>query len=133
MPAMRVRLLGTAAGGGFPQWNCNCANCRGVRAGTVSAQPRTQSCVAVSADGRRWFLVNASPDVRGQFESFAPLLPHGSTRRGTGVEGILLTNADLDHTLGLFVLREGERLTVHATAAVRQALTDGLGLSTVLA
>src|SRR5947209_3550494 len=124
---MRVRLLGTAAGGGFPQWNCNCRNCRGVRAGTLRATPRTQSCVAVSADGRRWFLLNASPDVRFQVESFAPLLPpnepghSGNPRsaRGTGIAGVLLTNADLDHTLGLLILREGGRLVVHAPPSVR--------------
>ena len=114
---MRVRLLGTAAGGGFPQWNCGCRNCRGVRAGTLRAEPRTQSCVAVSADGRRWFLVNASPDVRAQVESFPPLWPaEGAGVRGSGIEGVLLTSADLDHTLGLLVLREGRRLAVHATA-----------------
>src|SRR5689334_11485729 len=116
---MRIRLLGTAAGGGFPQWNCNCANCREVRAGTGQAQPRTQSCVALSADGRRWFLLNASPDVRIQIESFPPLLPAPGTARGTGIEGVLLTNADLDHTLGLLILREGRTLPVHATPAVR--------------
>src|SRR5262249_21943095 len=109
---MRVRLLGTAAGGGFPQWNCNCINCRGTRAGSARTRPRMQSSVAVSADGGPWFLLNASPDVRAQIESFAPLRPRAAVR-GTGVEGILLTNADLDHTLGLLLLREGERLVVH--------------------
>ncbi|HTU20571.1 MAG TPA: pyrroloquinoline quinone biosynthesis protein PqqB [Gemmataceae bacterium] len=128
---MQVRLLGTAAGGGFPQWNCGCVNCEGVRRGTIRARPRTQSCVAVSADGRRWFLLNASPDVRVQIESFAPLLPRGSVR-GTGIQGIVLTNADLDHTLGLLVLREGGRLSVHATSSVRRALDEGLHLSEVL-
>src|SRR5271165_5974470 len=119
---MRVRLLGTAAGGGFPQWNCNCANCISVRAGLNGARPRTQSCAAVSADGRRWFLLNASPDVRVQIESFPPLLPPPGARRGTGIEGVLITNADLDHTLGLFVLREGRTLPIHATPTVRAAL-----------
>jgi pyrroloquinoline quinone biosynthesis protein B len=128
---MHVRLLGTAAGGGFPQWNCGCLNCEGVRRGTIRARPRTQSCAAVSADGRRWFLLNASPDVRVQIESFAPLLPRG-TVRGTGIQGILVTNADLDHTLGLLVLREGGRLSVHAASSVRRALDEGLHLSEVL-
>ena len=127
---MRVHLLGTAAGGGFPQWNCNCATCRGARA--MRARPRTQSCVALSADGRSWFLLNASPDLRVQIESFAPLRPAGSVR-GTAVEGVLLTNADLDHTLGLFLLREGERLAIHATRTVRRALAEGLALPAVLA
>ncbi|HEY7328569.1 MAG TPA: pyrroloquinoline quinone biosynthesis protein PqqB [Gemmataceae bacterium] len=129
---MHVRLLGTAAGGGFPQWNCQCLNCDGVRRGAIRAQARTQSCVAISADGRRWFLLNASPDIRVQIESFAALLPRG-TVRGTAIQGILLTNADLDHTLGLFTLREGGRLIVHATSSVQRALDDGLRLTEVLA
>jgi pyrroloquinoline quinone biosynthesis protein B len=129
---MRVRLLGTAAGGGFPQWNCNCANCHGVRTGTLRARPRTQSCAAISADGRRWFLLNASPDIRFQIEAFTPLLPPTDTVRGTRLEGILLTNADLDHVLGLLVLREGLRLTVHATPRVRYALSEGLGVASTL-
>jgi|SRR5579884_3434211 len=129
---MHVRLLGTAAGGGFPQWNCGCLNCEGVRRGTIRAQPRTQSCAAVSADRQRWFLLNASPDVRIQIESFVPLLPHG-TVRGTAIQGILLTNADLDHTLGLLVLRENGRLSVHATSSVQRALDEGFHLSEVLA
>jgi pyrroloquinoline quinone biosynthesis protein B len=129
---MRVRLLGTAAGGGFPQWNCGCANCRGVRAGTLRATPRTQSCVAVSADGVRWFLVNASPDVARQLESFPPLLPPAGCARGSGVAGVLLTGADLDHTLGLLILREGRRLAVHAMAAVREALSRDFNVDAVL-
>jgi pyrroloquinoline quinone biosynthesis protein B len=129
---MYVRLLGTAAGGGFPQWNCNCANCRRVRTAAAGARPRTQSCVALSADRRHWFLLNASPDLRAQIESFPPLLPSGVVR-GTGVEGVLLTNADLDHTLGLLLLREGKTLDVHAPAPVRRALTEGLNLDAVLA
>jgi pyrroloquinoline quinone biosynthesis protein B len=130
--AMHVRLLGTAAGGGFPQWNCSCLNCEGVRRGTIRARPRTQSSAAISADGRRWFLLNASPDIRAQIESFAPLQPHGAVR-GTPIQGILLTNADLDHTLGLLMLREGGRLIVHATSSVQRALDDGLHLTEVLA
>ncbi len=129
---MRVRLLGTGAGGGFPQWNCNCQNCRGVRTGALQALPRTQSSVAISPDSRRWFLLNASPDVRIQIESFAPLLPDLDRIRGTAVEGVLLTNADLDHVLGLLILREGFRLHVCATARVRQALSQGLDLDSVL-
>jgi pyrroloquinoline quinone biosynthesis protein B len=66
---MFVRVLGSAAGGGFPQWNCGCPNCAGVRSGSVRAKPRTQECVAVSSDGRAWFLLNASPEIRGQIES----------------------------------------------------------------
>jgi len=129
---MRIRLLGTAAGGGVPQWNCNCPVCREARAGTGRVHPRTQSSVAVSADGRRWFLLNASPDLRQQIESFPPLHPPAGKTRGSSIEAVLLTNADLDHTLGLFLLREGEKLPVHATACVRQSLTKGISLAPVL-
>jgi pyrroloquinoline quinone biosynthesis protein B len=128
---MRIRLLGTAAGGGFPQWNCACINCRAARAEPARARPRLEPGAALSADGRRWFLLNASPDVRAQIESFAPLLPSEGVR-GTGVEGILLTNADLDHALGLLLLREGQRLVVHATTAVRRTLTEELRMEAIL-
>ncbi|HEY7870968.1 MAG TPA: pyrroloquinoline quinone biosynthesis protein PqqB, partial [Methylomirabilota bacterium] len=72
---MRIRVLGSAAGGGFPQWNCGCSNCRGIRAGTLPAAPRSQESVAVSADGSGWFLLNASPEIRPQIESFPGLHP----------------------------------------------------------
>jgi pyrroloquinoline quinone biosynthesis protein B len=129
---MRVRLLGTAAGGAFPQWNCGCGNCRIARDGSGRAARRTQSCIAVSADQRRWFLINASPDVRVQIESFPPLLAPAGATRGTGIAGILVTNADLDHTLGLLVLREDARLVVHATDSVRLSLNEGLNLDAIL-
>ena len=123
---MYVRLLGTAAGGGFPQWNCNCRQCQGVRQGTLQAHPRTQSSVALSADGEHWFLLNASPDIRQQIEAFPPLTPPAGNARGSGIAAIFLTDADLDHTLGLLILREGLRRTIYATATVRQALTEGV-------
>ncbi len=129
---MYVRLLGTAAGGGFPQWNCHCANCQGVRNRTLHARARTQSCVALSADRRHWFLLNASPDIHQQIASFAPLTPQGDAVRGTGIAAILLTDADLDHTLGLLLLREGLQQTIYATASVHHALTAGLTLLPVL-
>lgn len=129
---MIVRLLGTAAGGGFPQWNCACTLCAGVRSGTVRARRRSQSSVAVSPDGLRWFLLNASPDVRTQLESLAPGGPPPGAVRGSALEGVLLSNADLDHTLGLFTLREGPRLPVWASAPVRRALEEGLGLTRTL-
>ena len=129
---MRIRVLGTSAGGGFPQWNCACANCSGVRSGKLRARPRTQSSVAVSARGKSWFLLNASPDVRVQMESFAPLGPPRGCSRGSCLDGVLLSNADLDHTLGLFILREGPPLTVHASGPTRRALEEGLRLSSVL-
>jgi pyrroloquinoline quinone biosynthesis protein B len=118
---VKVRLLGTAAGGGFPQWNCACPNCDGLRRGTIRARPRREFCVAVTGNDRDWFLINAPPDVHAQIASFAPLAPRGNIR-STSIAGVLLTSADLDNVLGLMVLREGPPLTVYATAGVQQAL-----------
>ena len=123
---MWVRVLGAAAGGGFPQWNCNCPQCRAVRDGSRPCRPRTQSSVAVSADYQRWFLLNASPDPRAQIESFPALHPHGL--RDSPLQAVLLTDAELDHTLGLLLLREAGRLEVHATAAVHETLCTGTSL-----
>jgi len=120
---MWVRVLGSAAGGGFPQWNCGCPSCRAVRDGSRPARPRTQSSVAVSADRRRWFVLNASPDIRAQIEAFPPLRPRD--KRETPLRAVLLTDAELDHTLGLLLLREGGGLEVHATEAVRDVLYEG--------
>ena len=125
---MRVRILGSAAGGGLPQWNCNCSNCKAARLGTGRVRPRTQSSVAISADGIRWFLLNASPDIARQIDAFSPLQPVRFHPRGTPIQGVLLTNADLDHTLGLLSLREGSALSLHANREIQAALTDGLGL-----
>lgn len=129
---MRIRFLGTAAGGGVPQWNCNCPVCREARVAGGRVRPRTQSSVAVSADGQRWFLLNASPDLRTQIENAPPLRPPADRTRGSPIEAVLLTNADLDHSLGLLLLREGEKLHVHATPAVRSSLADGLALPSTL-
>ncbi len=123
---MWLRVLGSAAGGGFPQWNCSCPACRAVREGSRPSRPRTQSSIAVSADYRRWFLLNASPDIRAQIESFPALHPRDG--RATPLEAVLLTDAELDHTLGLLLLREGRRLDLHATAAVHETLSDGTSL-----
>ncbi len=120
---MVIRVLGSAAGGGFPQWNCACPNCRGVREGTIAAIPRTQESVCLSADGRDWFLINASPDIRRQIEGFGPLHPRES--RSTPIQAIFLTNGDLDHCLGLLSLRENQRLAVYATDSVRRGFTEG--------
>lgn len=114
----------------MPQWNCACSNCTAARAGRIPA--RTQSSVAISADGARWFLVNASPDLRAQLEAFLPP-SHPAALRSSPIEAVLLTNADLDHVLGLFLLREGERFTIHATAAVRKTLANSLRLDEMLA
>ncbi len=130
---MHIRLLGTAAGGGFPQWNCNCKQCWGVRHGTLKAHARTQSSVALSADGQNWLLLNASPDIRQQIAAFPPLAPPSGQIRGSGIVAVLLTDADLDHTLGLLMLREGLQRTIYATAATRYALSEGLKLLPALA
>ncbi|HYB41388.1 MAG TPA: pyrroloquinoline quinone biosynthesis protein PqqB [Candidatus Methylomirabilis sp.] len=119
---MLIRVLGSAAGGGFPQWNCGCPNCRGVREGTVAASPRTQESVAVSADGDDWFLLNVSPDVHRQIEAFPRLHPRGS--RHSPIRGILLNNGDLDHCLGLLLLREFYPLAIYATDQVRRGFTE---------
>ena len=113
---MRVRVLGSAAGGGFPQWNCGCDNCRGLRSGTLRGTPRTQASVAVTSDGDRWVLLNASPDVRAQLDAFPALHPRGP--RESPVVAVVLSSGALDHCLGLLSLRECRLLAVHATAAV---------------
>ncbi len=120
---MRIRVLGSAAGGGFPQWNCGCPNCRGVRAGTIRATPRRQESIAISAEGSGWFLLNASPEIREQIEGFAGLHPQGP--RHSPIHAIVLTNGDLDHTLGLLSLRESYPLVVYATERVRRGFTEG--------
>jgi len=117
---MKVVLLGTAAGGGFPQWNCWCPTCRVARHAPDRAHPRTQSSVAVSADGQRWFLLNASPDVREQLGRLPIAEPQG--HRHVAVAGVVLTDAELDHSLGLVLLREGRSLQVHATRPVLHTL-----------
>jgi pyrroloquinoline quinone biosynthesis protein B len=121
-----IRVLGSAAGGGFPQWNCDCPGCRAVRDGSRPCRPRTQSSVVVSADRRRWFLLNASPDIRAQIESFPALHPRDG--RMTPLDAVLLTDAELDHTLGLLLLREGRGIDLHATEAVRETLVNGTSL-----
>jgi pyrroloquinoline quinone biosynthesis protein B len=123
---MWVRVLGSAAGGGFPQWNCACPSCRAVRDGSRPARPRTQSSIAVSPDQQRWFLLNASPDVHAQLESFPALHPDGD--RVVPLQAVLLTDAELDHTLGLLLLREARGLVLHATAATHETLCHGSGL-----
>jgi pyrroloquinoline quinone biosynthesis protein B len=121
-----VRVLGSAAGGGFPQWNCTCPPCRAVRSGSRPAVPRSQSSIAVSADRKHWFLFNASPDIRSQIESFGDL--HPDEGRLVRLQSVLLTDAELDHTLGLLLMREGSGLVVHATESVHETLTTGSGV-----
>jgi pyrroloquinoline quinone biosynthesis protein B len=119
---VRVRVLGSSAGGGFPQWNCGCGNCAGARRGDAGLRARTQESVAISADGDSWFLINCSPEVRAQIESFPGLWPRQP--RHSPIAGIILTNGDLDHSLGLLSLRESHPLVVYATEAVRAGFTE---------
>ena len=123
---MQIVLLGTAAGGGFPQWNCWCPSCRLARTDPSRAVPRSQSAAAVSADGERWFLLNASPDVHAQLARL-PLRPTSALRQSP-VEGVVLTDAELDHSLGLVLLREARLLQLAATDAVRKILEHDSGL-----
>ncbi|WP_416311312.1 pyrroloquinoline quinone biosynthesis protein PqqB [Pseudomonas sp. W03] len=128
---MHIQILGSAAGGGFPQWNCNCRNCQGVRSGKVRAQPRTQSSIAVSANGIDWVLCNASPDIGAQLETFPPLQPARSLR-DTGIAAIILMDSQIDHVTGLLSLREGCPLSIWCTEMVHQDLTNGFPLFTML-
>jgi pyrroloquinoline quinone biosynthesis protein B len=128
---MKILVLGSAAGGGFPQWNCNCRNCAGVRDGSVRATPRTQSSIAVSANGVDWVLFNASPDILSQFRA-SPALQPGRALRDTGIVGVVLMDAQIDHTTGLFMLREGKPLDVWCTPQVHEDLTVGNPIFKVL-
>ena len=118
---MRILVLGSAAGGGFPQWNCNCPVCQGARAGNGRARPRTQSSIAASADGERWVLFNASPDLRQQINDNPPLHPkHGA--RHSPIASVVLTNADVDHVAGLLTLRERQPFGLYASPRVHEVL-----------
>jgi pyrroloquinoline quinone biosynthesis protein B len=120
---MRVKVLGSAAGGGFPQWNCACSNCSRLRKGVLKGRPRTQAQVAVSADRSAWFLLNASPDLRQQLGENLEFSPVGPAR-GTPISAIFLTSADVDCVLGLLHLREFQPLHIYSTLSVRRALTE---------
>jgi pyrroloquinoline quinone biosynthesis protein B len=118
---MQVRVLGAAAGGGFPQWNSNAAACRRARAGDPHARPSTQASIAVSADGEHWFLCNASPDLRQQIEATPCLRPrHGL--RSSPIAGVVLTGGDVDAIAGLLTLRERHAFTIYATAGIHRIL-----------
>jgi len=120
---MQVKILGSAAGGGFPQWNCACGNCRALRAGTFQGKARTQTQAAISRDGKSWFLLGASPDLRAQIEATPELHPREGLRQSP-IAGVVLANADLDHVLGLLLLRELQPLRVYATSSVRRILRE---------
>jgi pyrroloquinoline quinone biosynthesis protein B len=116
---MRLIVLGAAAGGGFPQWNCNCATCREAWAGTAPAQ--TQAALAVSADGERWVLLNASPDLRAQVLATPALQPR-HPGRDSPIAAVVLTNGDVDALAGLLTLRESWPLSLYATPSVLDVL-----------
>ena len=129
---MHIRLLGTGAGGGFPQWNCNCNNCKQLRDGTIKSSARTQSSITVSSNGIDWVLFNASPDIRAQIESFPPLQPARQVR-DTGISSIILCDGQIDHTTGLIILREHDKpWDVYCTASVYEDMTTGYPLFNIL-
>ena len=117
---MKIILLGAAAGGGLPQWNCGCDNCHAARAGRIPAM--TQSSIAVSADGRDWAVLNASPDIRVQLAATPALHPTGL--RDMPLRSVLLTNGDIDHVAGLLTLRESQPFTLFATPAIHEVLAQ---------
>ncbi len=128
---MKIIVLGSAAGGGFPQWNCNCRNCAGQRSGTIRATARTQSSIAVSKDGSEWLLVNASPDILAQIRA-TPALQPARARRDSGIAAVMLMDAQIDHVTGLLMLREGKTLPLYCSASVWDDLNTSLPLAPVL-
>src|SRR6266851_1557004 len=118
---MRIRVLGSAAGGGFPQWNCSCSNCSGLRGGSLKASPRTQAQVAVYSGPSDWFLLNATPE-----------LSVTSSSPGSPISTILLTSADVDCVMGLLHLREFHPLHIYSTLSVRRILTEENSMFRVL-
>jgi pyrroloquinoline quinone biosynthesis protein B len=114
-------VLGAAAGGGFPQWNCRCPVCQLAWAGDPRVKPRTQSSIAVSADAEHWILLNASPDLRAQVQANRALQPRAG-RRGSPIAAVVLTGAEVDQTAGLLTLRERQNFTLLATAETLAAL-----------
>lgn len=129
---MLVRVLGSSAGGGFPQWNCNCSNCKGLREKSIDAKARTQSSIAVSANGIDWVLFNTSPDIHAQINSFPPLQPARKVR-DTGIAAIVLSDAQIDHSTGLLLLREHQKpWIVYTSTEVKTDLTNGFPIFPLL-
>ena len=129
---MHIHVMGSGAGGGFPQWNCNCNNCKGVREGTVKASRRTQSSIAISSDGVDWILFNASPDIKKQMDDFPALQPAREVR-DTAIKAILITDAQIDHVTGLLTLREHNKpWDIYCTEAVHDDLTTGFPVFNIL-
>ncbi|HTM53354.1 MAG TPA: pyrroloquinoline quinone biosynthesis protein PqqB [Pirellulales bacterium] len=130
---MRIVVLGSAAGGGLPQWNCGCNNCRAARAGDPAVAPRTQSSLAISTDGRAWFLLNVSADVRSQLANNRALWPDESARRASPIQACILTDGEIDHTSGLLQLREGCQFSVYSTPVVRTWLAEQFPVGRIVA
>ncbi len=128
---MLVKVLGAAAGGAFPQWNCACTQCQRLRSGTFAGQPRTQAQVAVSEDGVSWTLLNASPDLRVQIEATPQLWPPGDSI-DSPIQSVVITAAEADTVLGLLSLREFQPLDIYATAAVLRILREDNSLFALL-
>ena len=129
---MKIHVLGSAAGGGFPQWNCNCPQCSAGRGGSRHHLPRTQSSIAVTANETDWLLINASPDVLQQIKAFPALQP-ARALRDTGIAAVLLMDAQIDHTTGLLMLREHrQKLPLYCHPLVREDLSSGNPLFKVL-
>jgi pyrroloquinoline quinone biosynthesis protein B len=122
---MVIKVLGSAAGGGFPQWNCNGRNSADVRKGVAGLTPRTQASVAICADGHQWVLLNAAPDLRQQINDTPELRPdpHGGPRNSP-IKAVVLTNGDVDAIAGLLTLREGQPFTIYGTARVLDVLAS---------
>jgi pyrroloquinoline quinone biosynthesis protein B len=119
---MHIKILGSAAGGGFPQWNCGCRNCSGVRAGSLKATARTQTQLAFSPDEQVWFLLGASPDLRAQILTTPQLAPSPEESSSSRIGGVFLTSAEVDSVMGLLHLREFQSFFIFATPAIRRVL-----------
>ena len=121
-PRLRVLVLGAAAGGGLPQWNCGCDNCTAARDPQNSLKPQSQSSLAISLDGTSWVLFNASPDIRDQIANNPQL--HPNSRRDTPIKSVVLTNGDIDHIAGLLILREKQPFTVFMTSEITKVIDN---------
>ncbi len=134
---MLIKILGSASGGGFPQWNCGCANCAGVRSGSIKATPRTQTQIAIDANPEyaqrtHWALINASPDLRTQILATPELAPFSSTRNSSPIYDVYLTSADVDSLAGLLHLREFQGFKIHSTPSVRRIMDEENSIFRVL-
>lgn len=129
---MKIRILGSGAGGGFPQWNCNCANCAGLKKGDINAQARTQSSIAISDnEGVNWILINASPDIRQQILAYPELQPNRASR-DTAIVAVVLVDSQIDHASGLLMLREGKKIQLYCSQSVYKDLTSTFPIVTML-